>query len=142
MGYYANLIHADEAMRVVDADAVLDELDLAQLFHPSGRISWCKPVASYGRGPVALAELLTDFGFRASASSTHLSITGWQNNKIGSSFERVLEALTVGIANTVRWTFHGEDGRVWIETVGPRDRDTTDLAPMKWEVSSNGADPL
>jgi len=130
MGYYANLIDSDDAMRITNVDAVLDELDMAQLFHLSGRISWCKPVSEYTADAAGLSALLNDFGFESKGYFAHVLVYGWKNNKLGSSFTAVLDAISHGIENDVWWRFHGEDDEVWVEHIGPGQRDTAALPSL------------
>jgi len=121
MGYYAHLLKGDP-FTITNPTAVLNRLaETEQNMGDTVRHSWCQPVASYrirNTDQNALVRILTDFGFTAEdASNDGVKVTGFDDNKLGGSWDKFWDAFAQGTTDEVSWIMCGEDGEHWAEVI-------------------------
>lgn len=117
MGYAADMVNTSDDI-VLAADklpAVIEALYAAQGVLGT-HISWCNPLDSYDQSDPAafVAQVFSDYGFDdAHITADGVSLPYWGGDKIGSSFDQMMQAIAAGIDREVETTWQGEDGSIW-----------------------------
>lgn len=137
MGYSADLIQGSP-IKITNPSAVLDSLREAEktdnAWHgQGGHISWCNTVETYivnntikytdpeEANAHALKEMMFDYGFDdLEVKDGALFISTWGGDKLGSSWDHVWEALSMGYTDDpVYWIMCGEDNTMWCQMLAP-----------------------
>jgi hypothetical protein len=124
MGYSADKLKGD-GLVVPKAryNDLLDGLRIAEKDDwPGGHISWCQPIDDYlkkwddpGDLGLLLEDVLEDFGFYVEVEDDELIVDDWGGDKLGGSWDQVLEAIAAVTTTATEWFMHGEDGCLWAE---------------------------
>ena len=118
MGYYAHLLKGDP-FTINNPTAVLDSLKETEGQHGH---SWCQPVTHYREttpnDAEALVAILENYGFRVvTPNPDTIRVAGFDDSKLGWSWEDFWRALAYGTSDTVTWIMRGEDNEVWAEVI-------------------------
>lgn len=131
MGYSATLLKGDEITLPVQQtwDKIISS---PTRDFGNTRWSWTQPFDYYYNDSdrciraEGLADFLHDYGFYTSVESTNndwfVVLQGWQNDKLGSSWDNCWNIISSVALNDYAWVMQGEDGELWAETRNNTDR--------------------
>lgn len=118
MGYTASLIASSGTIDipVERAGDLLAAFRAHETVH--GHISWCGMTTEYTGTPAeVVAQMLEDFGFDTATDDRHITLEGWQGDKIGSAWDKVWQMLAPFAVHEVTWYLCGEDQTLWAEVI-------------------------
>jgi hypothetical protein len=123
MGYSASKLKGD-TLEVPKGrlGQLLEGLRAAEHNGLGDHISWCSPVDTYiskwgdDLGE-AIAEILSDYGFYEPEIDDDgtLLLHDWGGDKLGSSWDHVIDAIAAVTTTKTAWFMHGEDDCLWAE---------------------------
>jgi hypothetical protein len=123
MGYSASKLKGDELVIPKERfEQFLEGLRRAEKNGLGDHISWCQPIDDYLKKwddpadlGLAIAEILTDYGFTEPEvdDDGSMLILDWGGDKLGSSWDHVIEAIAEVTTTETAWFMHGEDDCLW-----------------------------